>query len=112
MKQFEDSLAWQKGKELTVKIYKAFDACRDYSFVDQIRRAAVSAPNNVAEGFERNTDKELKYFLFVAKGSSGEVRSMLLIAFELGYIDQAQFDELNSLCLDVSRLLAGFIKGL
>lgn len=110
--QFEDALSWQKAKEINLLIYAHFKDCRDFSFKDQIQRAAVSVMNNIAEGFERSSDKELKYFLFVAKGSCGEVRSMLVIAKEIGYINEAQYNDLHVLSTDTSKLLAGFIKKL
>jgi len=75
--RFEEILGWQKAKELTINIYKSFSNCKDFAFKDQIQRASVSIMNNVAEGFERKSNKEFKQFLFIAKGSAGEVRSML-----------------------------------
>ena len=110
--KFEDAIAWQKSKLLTLQIYKYFSKNRDYGFRDQILRASVSVMNNTAEGFERNSDKELKQFLFIAKGSCGEVRSMLVLAFELSYIKKDTYDELNDLCLETSKVLAGFIRKL
>lgn len=77
IERFEDIIAWQKAKDLSVLIYKDFDNSKDFSFKDQIQRASVSVMNNVAEGFERKTNNEFKQFLFIAKGSCGEVRSML-----------------------------------
>jgi len=68
--------------------------------------------NNIAEGFERRTNKELKNFLFIAKGSAGEVRSMLNLSVELKYIDSEGFNKMNNLTLEISRLLSGFIKSL
>ncbi len=68
--------------------------------------------NNIAEGFERRTNKELKNFLFIAKGSAGEVRSMLNLSVELKYIDREGFNKMNNLTLEISRLLSGFIKSL
>ena len=85
---------------------------RDYPFRDQISRAVVSVMNNIAEGFERNSDKELKQFLYIAKGSVGEVRSMLYLARELKYISEEEFQLFYSLCLEISKLLSGFIKTL
>ena len=64
---FEECLAWQKSKDLTILIYQTFQKSRDFSFRDQICRAAVSIMNNVAEGFERNTNKELRNFLYISK---------------------------------------------
>ena len=73
IERFEDIIAWQKAKELTMLIYARFRDSRDYSFRDQLQRAAVSIMNNIAEGFERRSNKELKQFLFISKGSAGEV---------------------------------------
>lgn len=71
---------------MTIEVYKQFESCKDFSFRDQIRRASVSVMNNIAEGFKRKTNNEFKYFLYVSKGSCGEVRSMLLFAEKLGVI--------------------------
>ena len=110
--KFEDIIAWQKSKDLTLSIYESFKACKDYSFRDQVQRASISIMNNIAEGFERKGDKEFKRFLFMAKGSSGEVRSMLYIALDLEYISQSKFEELMRLSLEISKILSGFIKKL
>jgi len=75
IEKFEDIISWQKGKELVVLIYRVFNSNRDYSFIDQIKRASISITNNIAEGFERRSNKEFKQFLYIAKGSCGEVRS-------------------------------------
>ena len=112
MRKFEDVIAWQKSKDLTILIYKLFSKTRDFSFKNQIERASVSIMNNIAEGFERNTDKELKQFLYISKGSCGEVRSMSYLAESLGYINKNEFESINNLSLEVSRILAGFIKKL
>ena len=110
--KFEDIVAWQKAKELTLLIYKIFKDNKDYSFRDQIQRACVSVMNNIAEGFERKSNKEMKNFLYISKGSSGEVRSMLVVALSIKYINQAEYEEAYALTTDISRLLAGFIKSL
>lgn len=112
IKSFEDILAWQKAKELTLLIYQHCRYCKDFSFRDQIQRSALSVINNIAEGFERNSNKELKNFLYIAKGSCAEVRSMLYIALELHYIDKQTFNRAYNLSLEISRLLSGFIKTL
>lgn len=112
IEHFEDIIAWQKAKELTKAIYIAFHNNRDYGFRDQIQRASVSIMNNTAEGFERKSNKELKQFLFIAKGSCGEVRSMIRLAEELGYISKVQSYEFVVLSTEVSKLLSGFIKRL
>jgi four helix bundle protein len=110
--KFEEIIAWQKAKMLTMDIYRTLGYCRDYSFRDQIQRASISIMNNIAEGFERRTNKEFINFLFIAKGSSAEVRSMLYPALELQYISKNKFDEWYLLTVEISRLLSGFIKTL
>lgn len=110
--KFEDILAWQKAGKLTLEIYKIFATNKDYSFRDQIQRAAVSIMNNIAEGYERRTNKDFKSFLFIAKGSCGEVRSMLYLALKLNYLNQTKFNELINSSMEISRLLSGFIKTL
>jgi len=112
IEKFEDIIAWQKARNLTVDIYQNFTHCRDFSFRDQIQRAAVSVMNNIAEGFERRGDKEFSHFLFIAKGSSGEVRSMLYLGYELGYISKEQTRALYDLSVEISKLLSGLIKSL
>ncbi|PIR13965.1 four helix bundle protein [Candidatus Falkowbacteria bacterium CG11_big_fil_rev_8_21_14_0_20_39_10] len=112
IKKFEDIIAWQKAGKLTMEIYRTFKHCKDFNFGNQIKRAVISIMNNIAEGFERRTNKEFKYFLYIAKGSCGEVRSMLYIALKLNYINQNEFIKLHQLTMEVSRLLSGFIKSL
>ncbi|KKR54101.1 MAG: S23 ribosomal protein [Parcubacteria group bacterium GW2011_GWA1_40_21] len=112
IEKFEDIIAWQKSKELTLLIYKAFSIGKDFRFKDQIQRACVSIMNNIAEGFERRGDKEFKHFLFIAKGSCGEVRSMLYLALDLEYLNKEQYGKYYNLSVDVSKLLSGFIKTL
>lgn len=112
IEKFEDIIAWRKSKELTLLVYSQFQNNRDFSFRDQIQRAAVSIMNNIAEGFERMGNKEFKKFLYIAKGSCGEVRSMLYLALELKYISDKDFDSLYALSMEISRILSGFIKTL
>ncbi|MBZ0184060.1 MAG: four helix bundle protein [Melioribacteraceae bacterium] len=110
--RFEEIIAWQKSKELSLRIYKIFKLSKDYGFKDQIQRASVSIMNNIAEGYERKSNKEFKQFLFIAKGSAGEVRSMLILAKELGYINSNDFDELFSDAEEIAKILSGLIKTL
>ena len=110
--RFEDVIAWQKAGRLVLAIYDLLKNCRDYSFRDQMQRAAISVMNNIAEGFERRTDKDLKNFLFIAKGSCGEFRSMLYLALRLGYINKNDFDKLYNDSVEISKTLSGFIKTL
>lgn len=112
IEKFEDILAWQKAKELNILVYTIFKSCNDYSFRDQIQRASVSIMNNIAEGYERQTNKELKQFLYIAKGSCGEVRSMLDLALAIGLINEKDFQKAYAYSLEISRMLSGFIKTL
>lgn len=110
--RFEEIIAWQKAKELTMCLYAVLKKNKDYSYRDQLQRSAVSIMNNIAEGFERQTNREMKQFMFIAKGSCGEVRSMLHLGKELNYFHQLEFDRLLKLSEEISRLLSGFIKSL
>ena len=112
IEKFEDIQAWQKAQELTFSTYKLFRACKDFGFKSQIERAAVSVMNNIAEGFERRTNKELKNFLYIAKGSCGEVRSMLYVALGLEYVTAEDFRKSYDSSVEISQMLSGFIKTL
>ena len=109
---FEDILAWQKAMTLTREIYAQSSHIKDVYFNSQLQRASVSVMNNIAEGFERKSNKELKQFLFIAKGSCGEVRSMIRLGEELGYIDETAGRDLIEKASEVSKMLSGFIKTL
>lgn len=112
IERFEDVIAWQKARVLTVKIYTLFRENKDFGFTNQIQRASVSIMNNIAEGFERKGDKEFKHFLFMAKGSCGEVRSMLILAKDLELISTNEYIELHDLSEEISKILSGLIKTL
>ncbi len=110
---FEEINSWQKARIFNKKIYEITENPKfknDSDFIRQIRRASISISSNIAEGFERNTDKEFIYFLYVAKASAGEVRSQLYIAIDLEYITKQEFKELIDLVTEISKLLSGFIK--
>jgi four helix bundle protein len=113
--RFEDLDAWMVGRELANLIYvygKTGELSKDYGFKDQLHRAAVSVMNNIAEGFERGSNKDFAKFLFIARGSSGEVRSMLYLALDQKYITDAQFQDAYGLCVRESQLCWGLIKHL
>jgi four helix bundle protein len=109
---FEDIVAWQKAEKLVLACYKEFRSLRDFSFRDQICRAAVSIMNNIAEGYERAGNKEFRKFLYIAKGSASEVRSMLYLALELNYIPKDRFNDLQEQTMVISKMLSNFIKTL
>lgn len=110
IQSFRDIIAWQKAKQLCLAVYGQFKNCRDFGFRDQIERAGVSIINNLAEGYERMSDKELARYLAIARGSCSEVRSMLDLAVELGYLTSDKYQELNELAEDVAKLLGAFSR--
>lgn len=112
MKTFEDLPIYQKSKELCLLLYKNQNPkyLKDFAFKDQLQRASISVLNNIAEGFERGSDKDFIKFLFYSKGSIGEVRSLLNIAVELGYIEKTEFEKLKNDCIEISKQLSNFIK--
>jgi four helix bundle protein len=111
--RFEEIEAWKKARELTKSIYgitSQGNLSRDFPLRDQLRRAAISIMANIAEGFERGGNKELRQFLSFAKGSVGEVKAQLYVALDAGLIPLEQFQNLMALADDTSRLIAGFIR--
>ena len=112
IQQFEDLMSWKKSRLLTQEVYKAFTSCTDRGFKDQIQRASVSVMSNIAEGFESGTKQEFLNYLYIAKGSAGEVRSQLYAALDIGYVNIETFKLLNSLAIECSKLISSFIKGL
>jgi four helix bundle protein len=112
-KSFEEINSWQKARQFNKRIYEITDNQnfkRDFDLVRQIRRASISISSNIAEGFEKNTDKEFIHFLYIAKASAGEVRSQLYLALDLNYIEKIEFEELFNDVSDISKLISGFIK--
>ena len=110
---FRNLVVWQKSKALAVRIYRltgngAF--ARDFVLRDQIRRAAISIASNIAEGDERDTNRDSVRFLYIAKGSLAELITQLEIAHEVGYIEQAELLELDEACAVVGRMLGSLIK--
>ena len=115
IESFEDLLVWQKGMEIVKQVYlisREGELGRDFALRDQLRRAAISIPTNIAEGFERASRKEYLSFLNYAKGSTGEVRSLLNVAAELGYLEPSQYEALRQAVLELSRYLSNQIKSL
>ena len=95
---------------LAVNLYTHFKECKDFSFRDQIRRSAVSIPSNIAEGYERLTNKEFIQFLFIAKGSCGELRTQIYLALELEYVEKDLGKELIDRTHKISAMLFNLIK--
>ncbi len=111
--KFEDIEAWSKARKLTQAIYDISGKgqfAKDWGLRDQICRASVSIMSNIAEGFERRSDKQFVQYLSVAKGSCGEVRAQLYVALDQGYLDQEQFKVYTELAGEVSRMIYGLVK--
>ena len=111
--RFEDAEVWQLARTFVQSIYRVTGKGKistDFGFRDQIRRSSVSVMANIAEGFERKSKNEFKQFLFIAKGSAGEVRSHLYVANDIGYINKEEFNKLSEDIQIISKSLSGFIK--
>lgn len=110
VERFEDLIAWQKARELTRAIYQVTQQgvfAKDYGLTGQIQRASVSIMSNLAEGFERGGDGDFHRFLVMAKASCAEVRSQLYVALDTGYLNAAEFSQLQSQAQEVARLIGG-----
>ena len=113
MKSFENLRVWQDTRKFVKSIYELTSSGnfkRDFGLKDQIQRAAVSIMNNISEGYERDSNKELIMFLGYAKGSAGEVRSMLYITLDLNYISKQDFDENYKIALSIITQISNFRK--
>jgi len=110
---FEDLKVWQDTRKFVKSIYELTASesfKKDFGLKDQIQRAAVSIMNNIAEGFERNNNKEFVIFLKYSKGSAGEIRSMLYVALDLNYISKSTFEEYHENVIKIITQISNFIK--
>ena len=108
MGKFQDLKVWQRAKDLAVYVYRITEKgkfAKDFSFKDQIRRASVSIPSNIAEGDELDTNKQAIKFFYIAKGSSAEVLTQAIIAREIGYIHENSFAHIE----EESRAISGML---
>lgn len=112
VRRFEELGCWQRSRVLVKEVYSALRTCPDHGFKDQIQRASVSVLSNIAEGFESGTKQEFLNYLYIAKGSAGEVRAQLYAAYDIGYVNVETFERLKGLAEECSKLIATFTKGL
>lgn len=113
IKSFEEILAWKKSHELVLKVYELsnkFPNKEDLCLTSQIRRAVVSIPSNIAEGFKRKTVSDSKHFYNIAQGSLEEVKYQLLLSKDLKYLSEKEYQDISVLTTEVSKLLCGWIK--
>ena len=110
---FQDIDAWKKARLFNKNIYQTTEDgkfAKDFNLTRQIRRASISVSSNIAEGFERQAEKEFIQFLYIAKGSAGEIRSQLYLALDLEYISEGDFKRLKKDIVEVSKMIGGLIK--
>jgi len=115
MKTYREIICWQKAIELVKFIYKAtknFPLSEQFGLTSQLRRAAVSIPSNIAEGFGRGSNKDFNRFLEISKGSLFELQTQLLIAKELDFINDESYKLIYEKSREVERILVGFMKSL
>ena len=115
MKDHKDLIVWQKSMELTRIIYtltKRFPQGEIFGLTNQIRRAVVSIPSNIAEGFGRNSDKQFIHFLKIAKGSAAELETQLLISRDLSYLPAKDAKSTLALYDEIARMLGALIRNI
>ena len=110
IEKFEDLEVWKESMSLSVDIYQLLMNCKDFSFKDQIQRSSISIPSNIAEGYDRQSNKEFIHYLYIARGSCAEVRTHLYLAKEFNYIDEKNFKNLLDSTQKISAMLFNLIK--
>jgi len=116
IQSYKDLMIWQKGIQivvLTYKLAKSFPQEELYAFTSQIKRASVSIPSNIAEGYGRNTEKSFSHFIDISRGSLFELETQLLIAKELDFIvDYELYEKVNTLIHEESKMINAFSKSI
>ena len=108
--KFEDLEVWKRSRSLCKEVYVSLKDLRDFGFRDQITRSSLSIPSNVAEGFERESQKECLAFLSYAKGSCGELRTQIYLGMDIGYIKTACGERWLAETREISSMLSGLMK--
>ena len=108
--KFEDMDVWKESARLSASVYQELADLKDFGFKDQIRRAAVSIPSNIAEGDELGSNKQAIKFFYISKGSSAELLTQSIIALEIDYIDKKSFAHIETECTAISGMLGRLIK--
>lgn len=110
--RFEDLEVWKRSARLSAEIYRDLDDLKDYGFRDQVTRAGLSIPGNIAEGFERDTKKEMSRYLTIAKASCGELRSHIYVGMEVGFISREVGLKWVAETKELSAMLVGLMRSL
>ena len=110
IEKFEDLDVWKESMRLSILLYKSLKPFRDFSLKNQMERPSVSIPSNIAEGYERNSNKEFIQYLYIAKGSCGELRTQLYLAMKTDQLEKTVAEELLEATRKISAMLAKLIK--
>ena len=115
MDSYRELIVWQKAMDLAEEVYRIvrfFPGNEQFSLSDQLRRAAVSVPSNIAEGYGRNATKEYARFLNIARGSNNEVETQLLLSVRLGFVTEQTIGNAMQLCDEIGKMITALIKKL
>lgn len=113
IEKFEDIKSWKMAREVTNTVYDLSDEgefSKDFALKNQIRKSCLSVLSNIAEGFERDGNREFSNFLAIAKGSCGEARAQLYVALDRGYVTENEFKKVQSQLTQTGRLLSAFMS--
>ena len=110
LERFEDVDSWKEARLLVSDIYTLLAGCRDFGYKDQIQRAAVSVMSNIAEGFDRGSNREFVQFLVISSGSVSEVKSLAYAGLDIGHFDNKAFETIVVRCAKITNVLNGFIR--
>lgn len=115
IRTFRDLKVWERAHHLVLEVYKVtkyFPSEERYGLVIQLRRSASSIPTNIVEGFNRNSKRDYAHFINIARGSLEETKYHLILAKDLGYLKEVDFNSLNEICDEVGKMLYGFQRRL
>ena len=115
IKHYKDLLVWQKSMDLAVEVYNVIKSLPKeelFGLSDQMRRAVVSVPSNIAEGQQRSSTKDYIRFLHIAKGSLGELETQVMLCERLNYLEKEKINKLVDQCIEIQRMISGLINSL
>ncbi len=113
MSNYSKLKVWKKAMNLTVEIYcltKLLPESERFGLIDQMRRAAVSIPSNIAEGYSRCSDKEFIHFLRISRGSVSELETQIMLCERISYLDSTQLELAQSFCIEIDKMLNSLIR--
>ena len=110
IERFEDIESWKEARKLVSDVYNFLSNCKDRGFKDQLQKAAISVMSNIAEGFDRGSNKEFIQFPVIARGTKSEVKSLCYSALDIGYFDEIKFKDVTERCTKLINLINGLIR--